>query len=228
LLEGQTAAVRRTAGTEAASTAPAEAGSAAGVQAAAPESTPTTSRKAGGSAAKETARKTPARKATKKAAAPTGKAATPTGKAATGERSAPPGRASGVRGPAPEKKGAGRSAAAPVLDVGALGLPKEAGEVASYIAANYKGVGPKSVQALLERFGASRVFTAFETRPDEVREVMGAARGDKLLEAWADDIALRRANATSPDRAATAKSAAPARGRGRRGGRGRSRPSAGK
>jgi uncharacterized protein (TIGR00288 family) len=108
--------------------------------------------------------------------------------------------------PAPEKRGrpaktarkapeSGRKPAVETrFDAAALGLPRDPAEVVTYIATNYKGVGPKSVQALIENFGAGRVFEALETRPDDVREIMGAARGDRLLEAWSDDVALRRAN----------------------------------
>ena len=121
---------------------------------------------------------------------------------------------------APAKKAASKSAAAPAragkaagatsgsaaakkapkggrIDAAELGLPTDAGEIANYITA-YKGVGPKSVQSLIEKFGAGRVFDALETKPDAVREAMGAARADRLLEAWSEDIAARRAGKARP------------------------------
>jgi hypothetical protein len=79
-----------------------------------------------------------------------------------------------------------------------LGLPTDAGEIASYMVNAYTGVGPKSVQSLIEKFGASRVFEALESKPDAVRDVMGAARGDRLLQAWSRDVAARRAGSATP------------------------------
>jgi uncharacterized protein (TIGR00288 family) len=123
---------------------------------------------------------------------------------------------------APAKKAA-KKAAAPRFNAGELGLPRDAAEVTTYIATNYKGVGPKSVQALIEKFGAGRVFEALETKPDAVRDVMGTARGDRLLEAWSADVSARRAGAAPADAVeeeapATPRKAA-GKSRGRRGGR---------
>jgi uncharacterized protein (TIGR00288 family) len=88
----------------------------------------------------------------------------------------------------PERRPA---AAAPESIATELGLPQEPGEVASYIASNYKGVGPKSVQTLIDEFGAGRVFDALAKVPDRVRELLGAARGDRLLDAWQEDVRRR-------------------------------------
>ncbi|HSJ30236.1 MAG TPA: NYN domain-containing protein [Longimicrobiales bacterium] len=100
-----------------------------------------------------------------------------------------------------------------------LGLPTDTGEIATYLTA-YKGVGPKSVQSLIEAFGAARVFDALETKPDAVRDLLGA-RAETLLEAWADDIAFRRANAPGGASSARAEGSAAAakQSRSRRGGR---------
>jgi uncharacterized protein (TIGR00288 family) len=103
------------------------------------------------------------------------------------------------------------------LEPGAFGLPTGAAEVTEYLSSNYKGVGPKSVESLIEGVGPARVFDVLENQPDRVRELVTGARGERLLEAWADDIAFRRANA-APTSASTAK-AAPAGGA-RRGGKG--------
>jgi hypothetical protein len=60
------------------------------------------------------------------------------------------------------------------------------------------------VEALIQRFGGSKVFDALENRPDQVREVMGSARGDRLLAAWAKDVrARRRASAASGGKVAS-------------------------
>jgi uncharacterized protein (TIGR00288 family) len=140
------------------------------------------------------------------------------------EPAAEPAAASSPRGRRSPAKKASSRGRADAFDAAALGLPRDAAEVSTYIARNYKGVGPKSVQALIERFGAGHVFEAFETKQDQVREVMGAARGDRLLEAWAADVAGRRSRSggavedTAPPRKSARKSAAKGT---RRGGRGR-------
>jgi hypothetical protein len=139
-------------------------------------------------------------------------------------------KSSAARGPAKAAKtGAGstRKAAAGLSDQSArvdaaeLGLPTDAGEIANYIKA-YKGVGPKSVQSLIGRFGAARVFDALETKPEAVRDLLGA-RADRVLESWSEDVAARREGATSaPDGAAGATEGAGGaakKSRTRRGGR---------
>ena len=122
------------------------------------------------------------------------------------------------------RSGAGKAnegapaAAKPVADVAVsstAALPRDAAGVVAYLTA-FKGVGPKSVQALVETFGPARVFQALEKQPNRVREIVPGARGERLLEAWRDD-AIRRGQAAEPA-SAPADSAAPAR-RTRRGGR---------
>jgi uncharacterized protein (TIGR00288 family) len=196
LLEGQAAPVRRTG---AAPPAAAE----ADVDAAAPIAEPKRGRPAKKAAA-GSARARPADSPEVKGSARPGKKAS----AAPERKRAPETKAASRRAPADGK-----------FDPREFGLPVEAGDVASYIARTYKGVGPKSVQALLERFGASHVFEAFETRPDEVREVMGPGRGDRLLEAWSRDVGERRAGVSLGDGGAPAEAAPGGRTRGSRGGR---------
>jgi hypothetical protein len=137
---------------------------------------------------------------------------------------------------APAKKAAAKKTTRTASKVNAaeLGLPTDAGDIANYMASAYTGVGPKSVQSLIEKFGAARVFEALESKPDAVRDVMGAARGDRLLQAWSKDVAARRAGTTStaaPPALATGrgakaeKDAGAAKSRTRRGGRqGRGQP----
>jgi uncharacterized protein (TIGR00288 family) len=124
------------------------------------------------------------------------------------------------------RKSAAKRAEADRFDPAALGLPRGAGEIAAYLSA-YRGVGPKSIQTLIESFGPSKVYDALQNRPDNVREALGTARGERLLEAWNADIAARRAggSATEPENAAEADREAAAavkkatRRGGRRGGR---------
>jgi uncharacterized protein (TIGR00288 family) len=108
----------------------------------------------------------------------------------------------------PARAGSASSGAGAAVDVAVLGLPREPDAVARYIASNYKGVGPKSVQALIDRFGGGGVFDALETRPDEVREIMGAARGDRLLSAWSQDLKARRTGAALTETGSAAPQAA--------------------
>jgi hypothetical protein len=135
------------------------------------------SRKVASKQAKETgtaSRRTPAKKAGAAKKTATGR------KTATNETAAP------------AKKGSRTP-----VNASALGLPTDAGEIASYMVNTYTGVGPKSVQSLIEKFGASRVFEALETKRDAVRDLMGAARGDRLLEAWTKDVEARRSGSAT-------------------------------
>ncbi|HSK17995.1 MAG TPA: NYN domain-containing protein [Longimicrobiales bacterium] len=158
------------------------------------ESTQEGAAQPGSGARKAPAKKTPAKRATKAAAKQ--QAGRPAAK-----KTAP---------------AAGKGGRASMED---LGLPTDAGEIATYLTA-YKGVGPKSVQALIEKFGAGRVFEALETKQEAVRDLIGA-RAETLLEAWADDIAFRRANAAGGASGARVEGSAAAakQSRSRRGGR---------
>lgn len=92
----------------------------------------------------------------------------------------------------------GRRTGAPqaaALDPVALGLPVEPDAVLDYLVASYKGVGRRSGEQLIEAFGAGEVFRALDTKPDRVKEILGARRGESLLEAWRADVAGRRAAA---------------------------------
>jgi len=114
------------------------------------------------------------------------------------------------------------------FDARALGLPTQPVEVIAYLAGNYKGVGQKMAESLVDAFGGDGVFAALQTQPDRVKEVLGTRRGEKLIEAWQDDYAFRLANNTDPEKQKKAAEEAAARGargprgggRGRRGGRG--------
>ena len=122
---------------------------------------------------------------------------------------------------APAKKGG--------FDAGSLGLPTRGVEVVGYLAQNYKGVGQKMAESLVEAFGADTVFSALHQQPERVKQILGEKRGEKLLELWHDDYAFRLANSTDPEKQKKAAEEAAARGargprgggRGRRGGRGR-------
>ena len=80
----------------------------------------------------------------------------------------------------------------------ALGFPSDPAAIASHLA-EYKGVGPKSIQTLIDSFGTANVFDALQNRQDRVRELLGA-RAETLLDAWGDEYTLRKANATPPEK----------------------------
>jgi hypothetical protein len=90
------------------------------------------------------------------------------------------------------------------------GLPQNAAEVLSYVTTNYNGVGPKSVQTLIDEFGATRVFDALDKLPDRVRELLGPSRGDRLLAAWREDVRRRRGETEAAPAAAPAVARKPA------------------
>jgi len=98
----------------------------------------------------------------------------------------------------------------------------------NYLTNRYKGVGKKSAEQLVEAFGAANVFDVLATAPERTREVLGEARGTKLLDAWEADQAQRLAVVTSaaePDQGTPSDADSRPRGgrrpRGKRGGRGR-------
>jgi uncharacterized protein (TIGR00288 family) len=105
-------------------------------------------------------------------------------------------------GAAPSSSGGSRR-----FDAAAFNLPTNGDAVTTYLSTNYKGIGPKTVEPLVAKVGPEGVFDALENKPDLVRDLVPGARGERLLELWADDIAFRRANA-APNSASTAKTAA--------------------
>jgi hypothetical protein len=52
----------------------------------------------------------------------------------------------------------------------------------------HKGVGEVSVRNIIDAFGADapRVLT---DQPDRVRDVLGPRRGDRIIEAWREELA---------------------------------------
>jgi uncharacterized protein (TIGR00288 family) len=229
LLEGQAAHVPRPGGgASTASAAPAQEPAPATTQATASAVEPTPTAPAAATAGTGGEAERGARKRGRGAAkAPAGaeaKEAARAGKAAESK----PAAAAPAKAPQKEaaKKGApqagrgaepqaAKAARGPRIDAVALGLPTSAAEMITYMSSAYGGVGPKSVQALIDAFGVERVYESLEKQPDRVREVMGAARGDRLLDAFADDLAARRANAAPDSRSvlAAAQAASTARKR---------------
>lgn len=90
--------------------------------------------------------------------------------------------------------GGGTAAAAatpgPGTSLEGLGLPTEPAAVVRYLTHRYKGVGEKTAEALVERFGPS-LFATLRDDPDAVAEVIPSGRAEQLLEAWRADFARR-------------------------------------
>jgi hypothetical protein len=93
---------------------------------------------------------------------------------------------------APASGGAGDASgvAGEGLDAQALGLPTDGDSIVRYMANRYRGVGEKTAEALVERFGEG-VFEALRSDPDAVREVITPRRAEQVLEAWEADYERR-------------------------------------
>jgi uncharacterized protein (TIGR00288 family) len=161
--------------------------------------------------------KAPARSRRKKAATAGGADAAP---------AAPKGGKTGTRSPT-GKGSTAKAAEAPTrsaFDAASLGLPRSPAEITEYLSASYKGVGKKTAETLLERFGPD-LFEAMQERPSEIRGMLDERRAGALLEQWTADYARRTSAKTRGDeesRPTSAGKSAPtgAKGGGRaRGGR---------
>jgi uncharacterized protein (TIGR00288 family) len=104
------------------------------------------------------------------------------------------------------------------FDAGQLGLPTDPDAIVRYLTHRYKGVGEKTAETLVARFGAD-LFRALQTDPDSISGAVPAGRAEQVLEAWQSDYARRAGSASGG--AASSGDRGGQRG-GRRGGRGRS------
>lgn len=115
--------------------------------------------------------------------------------------------------PAPRSGGQTGAQSESVVDIGSLGLPSDPDAIARYLTHRYKGVGDKTAETLVARFGAD----LFKTLRDDPQAISGAvppSRAEQVLEAWRSDYARRTSG--------TPSSGGSKGGRGgRRGGRGR-------
>lgn len=116
-------------------------------------------------------------------------------------------------GVAPKEPEAPRAKDGPSQGLAGLGLPSDPGAIARYLTHRYKGVGEKTAEMLVERFGAS-LFATMQDDPDAIASVIPAKRAEQLLEAWRSDYDRRTRGSNGGEDAGND---------GRRGGRGRSR-----
>ncbi len=132
------------------------------------------------------------------------------------------GRAAATRSTAPAREAA-TAASAPVttpsFSAVALGLPGSLAEITTYLGTKYKGIGKKTAETLVERFG-ERIFDVLREHPEEIRTVLDERRAGTLLEQWTADYESRVAAATPPAESAAGDEPAPSTGkpRARRGG----------
>ncbi|MDH5590294.1 MAG: NYN domain-containing protein [Gemmatimonadota bacterium] len=96
--------------------------------------------------------------------------------------------------PAPEKADEPAPPRAPTgssdFDATALGLPTDPSAILRYLAHRYKGVGEKTAEGLVERFGAD-LFRVLRDDPEALSSVIGPKRAEQVLAAWNTDYARR-------------------------------------
>ena len=102
----------------------------------------------------------------------------------------------------------------PPAAVESLGLPSEPDAILRYLTHRYRGVGEKTAETLVAKFGSS-LFRTLQDDPAAIERVIPANRAEQVLEAWRSDY----------ERRTTGKSSDSGNGGngGRRRGRGRSR-----
>jgi hypothetical protein len=71
-----------------------------------------------------------------------------------------------------------------------LGLPTDSGAMVRYLTHRYKGVGAKTAETLVEKFGAG-LFATMHTNPDAILDAVPSHRGEQVLDAWRSDYARR-------------------------------------
>ena len=103
------------------------------------------------------------------------------------------------------------------FDAPGLGLPTDPQAIVRYLTHRYKGVGEKTAETLVERFGTD-LFRTLRDEPSALSDVVPSSRVEQVLAAWRADYARR-----TGDGGNGGGQEGGARGRGRRG-----RPSRGR
>ena len=99
--------------------------------------------------------------------------------------------------------GAGHTPAPQVggpFDAAALGLPSDPAAIVRYLTHRYRGVGEKTAESLVERFGAD-LFRVLRDDPAAISEAVTPKRAEQVLEAFQGDYerrAARQAGGGSP------------------------------
>ncbi len=77
-----------------------------------------------------------------------------------------------------------------------LGLPTEPGSIVRYLTHRYRGVGQKTAETLVERFGAG-VFATMHDNPEAIARAV-PRRADQVLDAWRSDYQRRSGGGDGP------------------------------
>jgi uncharacterized protein (TIGR00288 family) len=149
------------------------------------------------------------------AVAPTGEGSSPPPPKTDGSSESRPDRGeSNVERSAPPAGAGG-------FDAGALGLPTETAAVVRYLTHRYRGVGEKTAESLVERFGAD-LFRVLNDDPEAIKDAVTPKRAEQVLEAWKVDFerrSARRGGGQSSESGEGRASESRGGDRGRRGGR---------
>ena len=76
------------------------------------------------------------------------------------------------------------------FDAAALGLPSDPPAIVRYLTHRYRGVGEKTAESLVERFG-SDLFRVLRDDPDAIGDAVTRKRAEQVLEAWRGDYERR-------------------------------------
>lgn len=108
-------------------------------------------------------------------------------------KGSPKTRSSPAAAQVPDASETGRTKAVG-FDLKELRLPTETSAMRRYLANRYRGVGEKTAEALVGRFGTD-LFRVLAEEPEQVEGVIPPKRAEQLLEAWKGDYARRRSAA---------------------------------
>jgi len=104
------------------------------------------------------------------------------------------------------------------FDAAALGLPTDPEAMVRYLTHRYRGVGQKTAESLVERFGTS-LFRVLRDDPSAINEAVAPKRAEQVLEAWAADYERRRGRLGGDRGASSSNDTGQGDRSGRRGGR---------
>lgn len=96
----------------------------------------------------------------------------------------------GAEGAAPAPEPTGDGVGADPVDLSSLGLPTDPDAIVRYLAHRYRGVGEKTAETLVERFGTD-LFATLRDRPEAITEAVTPKRAEQVLEGWKADYERR-------------------------------------
>ena len=81
------------------------------------------------------------------------------------------------------------------FDASSIGLPTDPEAIVRYLAHRYKGVGQKTAETLVGRFGPA-LFQMLRDDPNAVAGALPSNRGEQVLDAWRADYERRTSSST--------------------------------